>query len=88
MQKMEDRLAGTAVIAYLGALLMGQSWRIWEGSERTAVLLFVFPVPDYLGVVILTLTSVLSVQSSTPHLALRVYQSRGSCFEVGVMANR
>ena len=52
----EDRLANTAVVAFLGALLMGQSWRGWEGSEGTTELLM-FTVPDYSGLVIFTLMS-------------------------------
>ncbi len=44
----EDRLANTAVVAFLGALLMGQSWRLWEGSEGTTELLM-FTVPTICG---------------------------------------
>ena len=40
----EDRLANTAVVVFLGALLMGQSRRLWEGSEGTTELLM-FTVP-------------------------------------------
>ena len=29
----EDRLANTAIVAFLGSLLMGQAWEMWEGSE-------------------------------------------------------
>ena len=49
----EDRLANFAVAAYLGSLLMGQAWGMWEGSQRTTKLL-VFTVPDYSGLVIFT----------------------------------
>ena len=48
----EDRLANFAVAAFLGSLLMGQAWGMWEGSERTTKLLM-FTVPDYSGLVIL-----------------------------------
>ena len=58
----EDRLANTAVVAFLGALLMGQSWRGWEGSEGTTKLLM-FTVPDFSGLVIFTLMSGLFVLS-------------------------
>ena len=50
----EDRLANFAVAAFLGSLLMGQSWGMWEGSQRTTKLLM-FTVPDYSGLVILAL---------------------------------
>ena len=49
----EDRLANFAVAAYLGSLLMGQAWGMWEGSQRTTKLL-IFTVPDYSGLVIFT----------------------------------
>ena len=29
----EDRLANFAVTAFLGSLLMGQAWGMWEGSQ-------------------------------------------------------
>lgn len=47
----EDRLANFAVTAFLGSLLMGQAWGMWEGSQRTTKLLM-FTVPDYSGLVI------------------------------------
>ena len=50
----EDRLANFAVAAFLGSLLMGQAWGMWEGSQRTTKLLM-FTVPDYSGLVILAL---------------------------------
>ncbi len=50
----EDRLANAAIVAFLGSLLMGQAWGMWEGSQRTSKLL-VFTVPDYSGLVIFTL---------------------------------
>ena len=50
----EDRLANFAVAAFLGSLLMGQAWGMWEGSQRTTKLLM-FTVPDYSGLVILSL---------------------------------
>ena len=52
----EDRLANFAVAAFLGSLLMGQAWGMWEGSQRTAKLL-IFTVPDYSGLVILSLVA-------------------------------
>ena len=50
----EDRLANFAVAAFLGSLLMGQAWQMWEGSQRTTKLLM-FTVPDYSGLVIFTI---------------------------------
>ena len=52
----EDRLANFAVAAFLGSLLMGQAWGMWEGSQRTSKLL-IFTVPDYSGFVILSLVA-------------------------------
>ena len=52
----EDRLANFAVAAFLGSLLMGQAWGMWEGSQRTTKLLM-FTVPDYSGLVILAFMS-------------------------------
>ena len=49
----EDRLANTAIVAFLGSLLMGQAWGMWEGSGR-ATNLFMLTVPDYSGLVIFT----------------------------------
>ena len=42
----EDRLANFAIVAFLGSLLMGQAWGMWEGSQRTIKLLM-FTVPGY-----------------------------------------
>ena len=50
----EDRLANFAVAAFLGSLLMGQAWGMWEGSQHGTKLLM-FTVPDYSGLVILAL---------------------------------
>lgn len=52
----EDRLANFAVAAFLGSLLMGQAWGIWEGSQSTTKLL-IFTVPDYSGLVLLSLVA-------------------------------
>ena len=52
----EDRLANFAVAAFLGSLLMGQAWGMWEGSQRATKLLM-FTVPDYSGLVILVFMS-------------------------------
>ena len=49
----EDRLADYAVVVFLGALLMGQAWEIWEG--RSAKLLGIFEVPNLAELVILTI---------------------------------
>ena len=58
----EDRLANTAIVTFLGSLLMGQAWGMWEGSQRTTKLLM-FTVPDYSGLVILSLMAGLFVLS-------------------------
>ena len=58
----QDRLADTAIVAFLGSLLMGQAWGMWEGPQRTTKLLM-FTVPDYSGLVILTLMAGLFVFS-------------------------
>ena len=50
----QDRLANTAIVAFLGSLLMGQAWGMREGSEGTTRLLM-FTVPDYSGLVIFSL---------------------------------
>ena len=50
----QDRLADTAIVAFLGSLLMGQAWGMWEGSQRTTELLM-FTVPDFSGLVIFAL---------------------------------
>ena len=56
----EDRLANFAVVAFLGSLLMGQAWGMWEGSQaqykagKAHTKLLIFTVPDYSGLVILT----------------------------------
>lgn len=52
----EDRLANSAVTVFLGSLLMVQSWERWGGSQATTKLLM-FTVPDYSGLVILTIMS-------------------------------
>ena len=49
----EDWLASNAVVALLGAFLVGQSWTIWKGSESTVKLLWILTVPDYTRTVIL-----------------------------------
>ena len=50
----EDRLANFAVAAFLGSLLMGQVWGMWEGSQRATKLLM-FTVPDYWGLLFFAL---------------------------------
>ena len=49
----QDRLANTAIVTFLGSLLMGYAWGMWEGTQRTTKLLM-FTVPDYSGLVIFT----------------------------------
>ena len=52
----EDRLANTAVVAFLGALLMGQSWQIWESPKGTVKILML-TVPNYTELVIFAIVS-------------------------------
>ena len=52
----QDTLANTAIVAFLGSLLMSQAWGMWEGSQRTIKLLM-FTVPDYSGLVIFAFMS-------------------------------
>ena len=52
----EDRLADSAVVIFLGAILLGQAWEIWEG--RSAKLLGIFEVPYLAEVGILTIMAV------------------------------
>ena len=51
-----DRLADYAVVIFLGALLLGQAWEIWEG--RSAKLLGIFEVPYLAEFGILTIMAV------------------------------
>ena len=52
----EDRLADNAVVIFLGAILLGQAWEIWEG--RSAKLLGIFEVPYLAEFGILTIMAV------------------------------
>ena len=45
----QELLASSAVIAFVGALLMAQAWQAPEGTVK---LFFIFTVPDYTGLVI------------------------------------
>ena len=47
----EDWLAGNAVVAFVGALLLGQAWEV---SEGTVQLFRILTVPSYTGLVLLT----------------------------------
>ena len=59
----ENWLAGNAVIAFVGALLLGQSWHIWGDAEGSVKLLYLVTVPDYTEFVILGLMAALFVLS-------------------------
>ncbi len=48
----KDWLAGNAVVAFVGALLLGQSWRMPEGPVK---LPFIFAIPDYRALLIIGL---------------------------------
>ncbi len=50
----EDWLANSAITAFLGSLLVGQSWERWAGSESTTKLLN-FNVPDATELVNITI---------------------------------
>ena len=68
-----DKLVSDAAVAFMGALLMGQSW---EMSEGTVKLLFIFTVPDYTALVILAIIASLFVLSMFLALAAVVPKSR------------
>lgn len=80
----EDWLANTAVTAFLGSLLMGQSWEWWAGSQSTTKLL-TFVVPNYSGLVVLAMMigmvvlslflAAASISTRLQHLGLRVARS-------------
>ena len=68
----QDWLFGNALISFVGALLLGQ---VWERSEGTFKLLFIFEVPNYTGLTIFTiiagffiLSFILAVASIVPRL--------------------
>ena len=63
----EDRLANNAVVALLGALLLGQSWQTWQVG--TAKLLGIVAVPSSTGFVVFILMAVLFVWSMSLVLA-------------------
>ena len=63
----EDRLANNAVVALLGALLLGQSWQTWQ--EGTAKLLGIIVVPSSTGFVVFIFMAVLFVWSMSLVLA-------------------
>ena len=59
----EDWLASYAVIAFVGVLLLGQSWHIWGDAKGSVKLLYLVTVPDYTEFVILGLMAALFVLS-------------------------
>lgn len=65
----KDWLTSNAVVAFTGALLMGQSWKMSEGTVK---LLFIFTVPDYTALVILIVIAGLFVLSMFSALAAAV----------------
>ena len=56
----KDWLASNAVVAFVGALLLAQSWQMSEGTVK---LLFMFTVPDYTGLVIFIIIAGLFILS-------------------------
>ena len=55
----ENWLAVNAVIAFVGALLLGQSWHVWGDSRGSVELLYLVTVPDYTESVILSIMAAL-----------------------------
>ena len=62
----EDWLAGNAVVAFVGALLVGQSWEV---SEGTVQLFRILTVPSFMGLILLALIAGLFGLSLTLALA-------------------
>lgn len=62
----EDWLAGNSVVAFVGALLVGQSWEV---SEGTVQLFRILTVPSYTGLILLAVVVVLFGLSLTFALA-------------------
>ena len=56
----EDWLTSNALVAFIGALLMGQSWSMSEGTIK---LFFILTVPDYTSWVIVSIIAALCVLS-------------------------
>ena len=62
----EDWLAGNAVVAFVGALLLGQAWEV---SEGTVQLFRILTVPSFMGLILLALIAGLFGLSLTLALA-------------------
>ena len=62
----EDWLAGNAVVAFVGALLLGQTWEV---SEGTVQLFRILTVPSFMGLILLALIAGLFGLSLTLALA-------------------
>ena len=56
----KDWLANNALLAFVGALLMGQAWQASEGTYR---IFFVLTVPDYSEYVVLAIIALLFLLS-------------------------
>ena len=63
-------MANNALIAFIGALLMGQQWQLSEGTYK---LFWVFEVPDYSGWVVLGIIAIL--------FSLSIFLALGAFFE-------
>ena len=63
-------MANNALIAFIGALLMGQQWQLSEGTYK---LFRVFEVPDYSGWVVLGIITIL--------FSLSIFLALGAFFE-------
>lgn len=69
-----DWLTSNALLAFVGALLMGQ---VWQMSEGTVKIFFIFTVSDYSGLVILVIIAVLFVLSVFLALGALFFQPVG-----------
>ena len=66
----KDWLANNALLAFVGALLMGQAWQASEGTYR---IFFIFTVPDYSEYVVLAIIAAL--------VLLSIFLALGALFE-------
>ena len=77
----KDWLASNAVVAFVGALLLAQSWQMSEGTVK---LLFIFTVPDYTGLVIFIVIAGLFILSLFLALATVVPVSFLQCWAINL----
>ena len=77
----EDWLFGNALIAFIGALLMGQ---VWETSDGTVKLLCFFDVPNYTGFVIFSIIAGFFVLSFFLAVASVIPRLRNPALSLGI----